>query len=361
MKIHHSLPSKTIQAYHFTQGKRFCKYIRGGIIIGFASIALLGLRIGIFVCKIFRQDGSANFLKHNTRKFFVIHIEHNFAYFSSSPLPLLTYAKNLAKPGCIAREDDVKTIKVMRDLFLAKNSTTPEITEKLQKMNVKGANIKGICFGATHSFLKACLNAHITSEEDLINVAKQYEEGFDAEAAGLQKIYGKTFLRSHTYRNDQIQKLLSEYKQTLSEANAKPLDNENIKSLMDKTTLLNLRIADLRYENFNSQYYNSLTLPLGIKMQKGASNTDYNCFNGFEKNEAIRNTFDTLPDGTYYLSFNTTKSAHAVAFVKYSFGSYILDPNFGLMKASSAQTLLTLLKFYNPAKDCLLKAYRYGL
>ena len=252
----------------------------------------------------------------------------------------------------------------MRDLFLVKNPTTPEVTEKLQKMNVKGATIKGICFGATHSFLKACLNAHVTSEEELISVAKRFEEGFDAEAAGLQKIYGKTFLKFSAYRNNQIQKLLSEYRQTLFEENAKPLECENIKSYIDKVNLLSGRIEELRYETYSIQsieYYNKLTSPLAIRIQNGSAKTDPTCFLDFEKNKAVRNRFDTLPEGAYFLCFNTTKSGHAVAFVKYSFGSYILDPNFGLMAAASAQTLLTLLKYYNPAKDCLLKAYRYGL
>lgn len=81
-----------------------------------------------------------------------------------------------------------------------------------------------------------------------------------------------------------------------------------------------------------------------------------NCFPElFGIDETARKRFNALPRGAYYLSYSTANGrGHASVYLKYEFGSYIFDPNQGLMPCSQQnadQDLATLLTSYRKTPD----------
>lgn len=174
-------------------------------------------------------------------------------------------------------------------------------------MKIKGANLKladSMSLGAVFRVMHNCFGAAITSEDDLKNVTKQFEYGFDAEPAALQLLYRKMF-------------------STLTNPVAGIPDQEMYNTFA--------RLMNLHYTPGSHQKLN---------FQDALGETD----------SSTMNKFDALPNGSYLLTFpNAYRQAHAITYLKYDFGSYLFDPKYGLMPTkdtTASAALTTLIKSY---------------
>jgi len=267
--------------------------VTGVPVAGVSFILVLAIRALSAIAKLFGNMGAYHYFAYTAKKFYAVYVQHNITYFSSAPLPRLTYAKNIVRRDVIWNEEDRKATTLMRELFLRQNPDHAGF-EKLTNASIRGAKSTGICFGATHAFIKGCLDKNIQNEAELIEFAQSFEEGFDKEAAALQVVYQKLY----PYRQLQF---------------------------------------------FNLQpHFNSLSNLVGLN----SGECDY--YNLAE--QAGQDDFNAMENGLWSVHFNTNPGAHAVAYLKFAFGSYIFDSNKGLMTTgdkTAACALKTLQESYS--------------
>lgn len=241
-------------------------------------------------------------------------------------------------------------------------------SEKLKTAVIKGAKTHGICYGATTSFIKGCLSSTISYEEQLIAFAKQFEEGFDAEASALQTVYNKTVdLRNENIQEDvdSLNKMKEECsKETLEDLKDSPppeerkakIDNK-IKSL-DNISALLLSVK-LKLKRLDKTMV-AISKLIGVEIKDSRKYS-------FDKEEESKR-FEIEPCGIWQLCFHPDSlkftSGHAIAYLNYDFGTYLFDPNYGLMpisKDSPSEAILTLQKFYYPGTTSKVRCRRYKL
>ena len=273
-----------------------------GIPIACASyIVVLALKALAEISRLFGCQESFRYFAYSAKKFYAVYVHHNSIYSlkRTSPLPLLTHSKNIARRDVILNEEDVKAVELMRNQFLSQNPYKSEF-HKMRDAHVRGAKSTGICFGAASTFIKGCLEKKIESEAELVSYAKQFEEGFNEEAAALHWMYTKT-------------QPVRESMKYLSELHA---------------------------------HYNTLLKMVRLQL-KAALN--WNLYVDLKELEQ-RSCFDAQDFGTSSVGFAIDSGgAHAVAFLKFSFGTYIFDNNQGLMSTGAlapSEALLALQKHY---------------
>ena len=328
------------------------------VIAGTAQVAVAVLRALARLCAFVGQSKAYTSLKTTARKFKALYVTHPLTYFSSAPFPVLTRAINIAKRQVISRDEDIKATHIMRQHFFAMNPSKD--SETLKTYVIKGAKSSGICYGATRTFIKRCLTNDISSEDELKKIAMQFEDGFDAEAAAIQIIYkkAKDLLQAEINR---VEKEYNEIKQNL---------NRQIDSLKEAPSIDKVREGIERLESIRRSssevtarnksvaidYHNTISKLIDIEI---TSSQKYL----LEDEEDVK-AFTNEPFGLYTLSFATKSNAHVVAYLKYPFGEYLFDPNYGLMpipSESSAKAILTLQKFYKPEKLSTVTSYTYKL
>ncbi len=289
-------------------------------LVGMSVIVVIAMRILALACKIVGQKSAASYFRYETRKI-LLNVEHTLR----SPRSLrLADTMNMAKSHVIWTEEDTKVSRSMRDKFAIKHAQDfPELTVKLLKSSCRAAQFDGICFGAVRCIIKDCLKANITSEDELIAVITKYEDGFDADAAGLQKIYDKT--------------------------------------LGFRIEICNRFNTGVAYERAKIQYYNDLSELIGIRIKSLPDQIDEIHFH-FDTDKADKQKLNDLPEGMYSLNIGTSNERHALAYLKFQFGSYIVDPTYGLLNPNKppSEKLLDLFNFYNTS-DFSIVAYSYTL
>ncbi len=290
------------------------------------KIAIVVLRITAKAVALFgnRCKSAAKTLRVKARRIYAIHVLHNsFSTYSIAPLPLLACTRNIARRDCIQKREDITAAKLFREKFLQQGGASPEVAKKIREIKFSGAQVKGICFGATHIFVRSV--AHVTSEKELQAIAKTYQEGFPAEAAGLQAIYGK---------HSKI--LIQNYAKAINRLKKEKAETV-IKKINDPAPFAAL---------------------VGLQCQEGYQ------FDRFDRDNTVQTLFGQLPKGSYKLSFNTYGGSHAIGYLKFDFGSYLFDPNKGLMKCPSrdgSEGLFKLLTRYALRKNeaRTITAHRY--
>ncbi len=331
--------------------------------IAASQVTVVALEALSSLCNLLGQKKCGHYLHYEARKIKATHIRHALAEFQIAPLPILTYAKNVARREVISREEDIKAIKVIRDRFIAQHPNL-ECTAKLQKSRCRGAHFDGICHGATLLFLKEYLSTSITSEEELIKIAGKFKNGFDAEAEALQALHKKT--RFMHYEHVKIFEA--------AHADIIQIHNEKIALLkpegeetIEKITADTLPLIDANLSKFYEDYFPSLHKVdqlAGLKIATDPKNLKEFLVDTFVIEETMKERFDNLPPGAYWLRFQANNGKHAACYIKHSFGSYFFDPNYGLMTTGGktpAEALLNLLKSYvNLNREALL-VLRYEL
>ncbi|MBS0635263.1 MAG: hypothetical protein JSR37_07350 [Verrucomicrobia bacterium] len=278
--------------------RAFLKLASATVIIA-SLVPNAALAIAAVAAKIFNKPDLASSLEYTRRKFVIIVQEHFKANFADAPLPLLTRTKNLPTREVIYNEQDKPAIAKMRTAFL---NTFPDLDtkNKIANMKNKGASFTladTMCLGGCFSAIKKCLNAK--SEEELIGLAKQFDGGFDAEAAAAQKLYRKLY-------------------------------DPNV----DK----------------KEELYTSFGQLMGLKIVPESHQND------------VRD-FDSLAKGAHLLTIDKTYEYHNVVLFKFDFGTYLFDPEYGLMTTqamSTAGAVNTLIKSYQKL-DMTCESYQFRL
>lgn len=340
---------------------RFCKGVAAIPLIYLALISYVALKA---LAWLYRKMGRINIsltLRYQAKKIYVLHALHHIDNLGAcgTPLPVYSYAKNLTRSEVVSKGEDSKAMRNMRDLFLAKNGKKDNF-EKLQKMSCLGAQAKGICFGATMSVIKTYLEANVHSEEELKNIGRRFEEGFDADAAGLQKIYDKVW-------NEKVKKYIqvqAKELQAVKETFRPKIEEAEFsaqKEAIHAKILLEIESLVGQYrqktEKWSRPYINDILKLLGLEIETAPDKIDQIFFDHLDYDEDANKRFNALVEGAYFLDF----SEHAVPYLKYSFGSYVLDPNNGLMPLDPlcpSKSLLTLVKSYGSSKNYIVRAYR---
>lgn len=241
--------------------------------------------------RFFNNPGLADTVETIRRKFVFIVVEHNIANLADAPLEVLTTSKNLPSRSVIFKGEDAAVLEKTRNIFHAIHASSvlrDVSTAKVDNMKAKSASFKladGLSLTGPYRFIQKCLNSNVNSEDDLKHVALEFEGGFDAEVSTLHRIYKKML---PAYKNQALEIVYDEF----------------------------ARCMDLKFEDMNIE------------------SSKYNFFNDFFGVAHIPDVarFDALSEGLYYVTFpKGYQKSHAVVMAKYNFGTYIFDPEFGLM------------------------------
>lgn len=302
-----------------------------------SSLAVLALRVAASVVSVFSACGRnlARKIRREADRVYIIYVAHNLARISSSPLPLLVPARNMARRNVVRRKDDVAAANALRNRLLSTGSfkkKNPNLEEHLQKAYFKGANKGGVCLGASFIFIKSVLNGRCGSERELIKVSRAFAEGFPKEAAGLQMIHNKFNWPSEMSKSA----------------------HQGVRDLVAQEKSDESRMPALQKVGLVATQLGKLSKLVGIKVLKQPLRD----FLQFDSDLAARRRFNALPEGSYFLRISIKQGGHAISYHKFSFGSYLFDPNGGLMKCQSsepANDLAKLLQRYpgraNPAQE----------
>jgi phosphotransferase system IIB component len=301
-------------------------------------------------------------LFHSANRIQLIFYDHRMDNASAliSKTEALCLTRNNAKIEVIWSNEDVKKYQELLKKYIEQKpieSTEAELLE-MSKYTLQGANTDGICQGASLFVIHALQGTILETEEQLVQFIKPWEEGFPAVAAALHNIYG-VWLKVHVKRamkeakplldKLEISKWLSERKLSMSQRitnmyeiagvwestlQQRGIDQNSLNSKYEKEIDEEERTYK---EELNRDQHRfcllKVTLPaqlIGLKLKKDANSQDQVLFKDIVNNDLVQDKFDQLDYGNYLLTIDS----HARVYIKRDFGSYILDPNYGLLKCS---------------------------
>lgn len=347
------------------------------------ALPVLTVRLAALVFSIFGNCGK-NLSKKTTslaNRMYAILITHNSldatSLFESN---VLCRIKNIAKKNSIWHQKDIKKTKELIQLATDKNECEKkglsfleaEDLERLKNYSPQGADENGICFGASLSIIHNLLSHNIQSEKDLIQHLYKYRNGFSSKAAALQN----------------LQMILFESSTTLTEKEKASLDREIevskqafIAETEEKERQLNEKKNNLSREEYSTQFLRIIkeveeSIPHKVeKLQKNVrkfyqyknktdrirriaalidlnlksdpEKWDQTFFTNMMRDNTVQKRFNQLELGYYQLSFNVDdKTGHGIVYIKEKFGSYLIDPNFGLFKCNSENPSTNLCELF---------------
>ncbi|MCE5316835.1 MAG: hypothetical protein LLG04_05670 [Parachlamydia sp.] len=373
-----SIDQTTVRASTHKTGMPHIGFWRGAkclCLAGTSYLAVLSFRVAACFVSIFSNRGKnlAERIRSKADRVYIIYVAHPLRSYSFAPLPLLVPARNLARRDVVGKGEDIAAANALRQRFLSPGflkKQDPTMEAHLKRVQFKGANKDGICFGGSFCFIKSVLNARCSSEEELIRVAQVYVNGFPKEAAGLQMMHAKlAHWPSNSSRsanqgvldfvdqeNAEIMRdiqgkrnqLLNEARQGNAQRVIEQLDKvvqEEEKKFQARLDTLQKHIPFLKNAALIATQFGKLAKLIGIKVQKRPMRD----FLQFDRDAAACRRFNVLPNGNYLMSFNVKNSRHVMTYHKFDFGSYLFDPNRGLMKCQTsdpAKDLAKLLKIY---------------
>lgn len=324
------------------------------LIAGPSYLVVLAIRATACFFSLFGKwgKGCAEKWRSKAQSIKLQYVIHNLCNLSAvrAPLPLLTFAKNIARCDAIRRKEDIKAADSMRASLLAQvHKQSPEIgalmKQQLEKAAFKGDDGTGICYGASLWFLKSFLGSRCATEDQLRRMVLPLGKGFPDEAAGVQMVFEKF---AGLPKKDLLNWYRNQINGRLAELERQVDDVQH----MEAFQAIYKHLADL-IDNFDEVFS---ILQTGFKLgwmagilglKQHQDNWNLTRFYPFDSDSAVRKQFGELPLGAYQITFKTASSGHAIAYLKCAFGSYLFDPNFGLMKcAFPAADLQKLLKSY---------------
>ncbi len=236
--------------------------------------------------------------KQSDKLYFIV---HNLLVNSFVDAPVLCSTANkttnrVALSGADIREAKKYIQMLTEENFGIDHGLEPldqDLIKMIKNFPVRGSFVNGICLGAVIFTIKELLEKDPITEKELIDCIKPFKNGFPKEAAGLQGVM-KSFYCS--------------YKKFIS-----PLDFEDKWRLQfDQHTLEIELCASLA----------------GIKV----ASSQPGCLKNVPlMTEDERSSFNQLNEGYYGIYF----CEHIVVYVKKEFGSYLLDPNAGLIQCQN--------------------------
>ncbi|MCE5315775.1 MAG: hypothetical protein LLG04_00230, partial [Parachlamydia sp.] len=321
---------------------------------GPSYVAVLSIRVTACFFSIFGKWGKrcAEKLRSKAQSFKVCYVVHNLCNLAavSSPLPLLSFAKNVTRCDVLRKKEDIQAANSMRERLLSHiQKQSPEIAgqikNRMQKVTFKGDDGSGICYGASLCFLKSFLSSRCVTEKQLQSLALPLAKGFPGVAAGLQMMYEKFVdlpkKEILDWHRNQINERIAELELQIDAAKEIEAIQPIYRHLANLTTHIN-QVLPILQTGFKLGWVAGT-----CDLTPHKDNWNLTRFYQFDSDQAVRRQFDELPLGAYQLTFKAKSSGHAVTYLKCGFGSYLFDPNFGLMKCTSpAEDLQKLLKGY---------------
>lgn len=292
------------------------------------SLASLALRVSASFSSLFGKKGQ-NFAEiiHDKRfqlKLIRKHYKLDL-YPHKAPLPLLMRTRNISEHAVLSQgKDMVEAHSLMQQFrssqFSHKNPDMidPAVWEMFPK--VKLGRSKGICDAASLWIIKTVAERFIQSEDQLKLLLKPYVRGFSAHVAAMQAVRGGF--------KKEVREWISSFKRQVEQEQ----NVEKLNALTEKAK--HMRIITIKTLDAFSRVW-------GIRSQEDEErNFKFDC------DASATNGFNALPKGTYWIEFTGCK--HAIAHLKFNFGSYLFDPNLGLMKCNqTSQDLLKIRKLYS--------------
>lgn len=316
---------------------------------------------------------------------------------------VLCRAQNIAQKSVIWRGEDLKKSKEFTALFADRehcvkkglSQLAPSEIEELKKYPMKGADTTGICFGASLWTIKLLLSKQIKSEKELIQLLDKYKNGFPAEAAALQNLHmafvGYKFQLSEKEQEAASYEVDEAQQEFLHEIEQKRIDLENRKESLSREEYTRLflqiiketeesiphKIAELIANVEQLYLYKSKTSRLervaaliDLKLKHKIEKRERSFFTGIIHKKEMQDKFNQLKNGCYQLRFRTSdKGGHSIVYIKKDFGSYLYDPNFGLIKCTTdnpSKRLCELFKKHykgktieNKKREQFLEVFRY--
>lgn len=315
MKIRETFDNMKNFVLSAVNSRTFLKIASATIVVA-STFPRAALAIAAAVARLFNNVQLAQAIEYRQRKFTLIVTEHYKANLAEAPLPLLATSKNLPTQAVIAKGEDKEAIAKMRTTFL-NNFPHLDSANNVANAHNRGASLKladSMCLGGCFRAIKTCLNAK--SEEELVGLSKQFEPGFDADAAALEYLYRRS----------------------------RPA------CIKDK----------IPYE----EMYRSFASLMNLKYVANSSEKfTFRDMMG-EKDESTATRFNELPKGAHFVSFiEEGTKRHAAVLFKFDFGTYLFDPELGLMSTKdhiAAHAMIRLIEHYQtPNLDC--ESYRFSL
>lgn len=405
-------PFLNCQAASRAQGKspNFWGIARYPLVVVPVGIAVLAIRIAACAVSIFGNwgRGLAARWRHTADKMTFIYIQ-NRQLPTHSPLPRLARAYNQPLDEVIWKESDIQEAKALRQRLIASSkcfAEHPKWAELLQKESFVGIHQKDVATGASLLLIKTVLRAGCSSESQLIKIADRFSKGFPAEAAGMQRVFdllckmrGQGVFLSKW--EDPV-KCLQEWMNKVHKA--EPLLSPTPPPQLGRSEDLNSCLK-LATDSVREWLLKALTivktdspqviqekvakcsalskdleaqipkLVANIALSPGTvgklaklfdvkiKNEPSHEFLKFASDPEARKRFSELPQGAYLMNFSRvtkdTNDRYSSVYFKFGFGSYLFDPNHGLMRCSQQypdQDLLTWLNDYRakPGADKML-------
>lgn len=321
----------------------------------------------------------ASRLKRFEKKINAVLIVHNLCNLSShKKLTVLVPLKNIASRQVLWSE----RAKVLAGKYFQSLEATPLFkerfptaqgfqTEQVQKALSKSVRVDGICFGASLELIKEILSHPIDSQEHLVNVVAKFRDGFSQVSAALQNIQS-VFPRDNCDVNEEIillvERLFEQEREKFKQQIVTMINDLKQKGELEKTELavaferIKSDVAIKRSEieeslDKLSEYldkaedvrYLAPLVGLSLHLLEIEKSGDFS-FPDIYRSVRAQERFNNLESGCYQVRFNTGPDVgHSIVYYRNTFGSYLIDPNFGLIPCDSStpfKTLKVLLTSY---------------
>lgn len=361
---------------------------RGMALCCLFALPVLTVRLAALVISIFGSCGKNLSKKTNSlaNRMHAILLTHNSldaaSLFESN---VLCRVKNIAIRSSIWHQNDIKKTKEFIRLAAdkkecEKKGLSPlesDDLERLKNYSPKGARTNGICFGASLSTIGDLLSHNIQTEKDLIQHLHKYRKGFSSKAAALQNLQ-MLFIESKSELTENekasVDREIEEAKQAfIAETEQKKRELKNKKASLSRKEFskqflqiikeveesIPLKIEKLQKNIKQFLLYKSRTdrirriaALIDLNLKSDPEKWDQTFFTNMMRDKTIQQRFNQLEQGYYHLSFRVNdKGGHGIVYIKEKFGSYLIDPNFGLFKCH----------LENPSKNlCELFKKHYG-
>lgn len=251
-----------------------CTRIMGIALMILAMVPVVVLYSVALIGSFFGECACVEELQKLTDKIFAMTLGHGVGYVNCEDT--LCSTKNLATREDIWNEEDAKL-----------GSAWVGQLELENRQKVEGSLVKGICLGATLSIIKEVQSSNIQNEEELIACIAKYQEGFSVEASALQMAYQAVAFdikKQFDVLNDQFEQSTNR--------------EERYRIAKEMTDI---------FTNVDHRRISKVAPFLNLELDTKKEITEKGC---------------------YCIS----SERHAVALLNLDFGTYVVDPTYGLYR-----------------------------
>ncbi|KAF3361637.1 hypothetical protein PHSC3_001760 [Chlamydiales bacterium STE3] len=345
---------------------------RRRIVAYLMPLPLLALRIAAKAGSLFGKKGKhfSEKIIHFAEKLHVIYITHPLSP-SWADSSLICRAKNVATKGCIWREEDIRKAEELIAAIPNEKDFDDELIEQLKTSEPTGAFRNGICLGASLFVIKELMKKSLNTEEKLIHYFQQFEEGFPAEASGIQAVFNRLKIKKNSqkfknekaYEAERNEAIKNECFLELERARQNSASLSTFEEIGKKVVLrCKFSIQERKYK-IQASRFAIIASTIGLQLQYDPERVENFILFGKLEEDEVRKKFNLLKKGNYQLVL-PGKENHSIVYIKRAFGSYLFDPNVGLIKCNEkdpSDRLGALLeKHYSKSKKFeTLRIFKY--